>query len=53
LQRLSVSPVANIVWRVEEGINAAPPRALCAVELRDFEFQRLPIGIDDDMEQEP
>jgi hypothetical protein len=51
LQRRGVGPAANVVGRIEIGIYTAPPRVWRSLECRDFEFERLPVGIDYQVQQ--
>jgi len=51
LQRRGVGPAANVVGRIEIGIYTAPPRVRRSLECRDFEFERLPVGIDYQVQQ--
>jgi hypothetical protein len=51
-QGLGVGPAANIVGRVEISVDTPPPRLLRLLQRWNFEFQRLPVGVDDDVQQE-
>src|SRR5215467_14516838 len=50
MQPSAIGPTANVFRRIEIGIDAPPP-GLLPSERRDFEFKRLPIGVDDEVQE--
>src|SRR5215472_5177925 len=50
MQPSAIGPTTNVFWRIEIGIDAPPP-GLLPCERRDFEFKRLPIGVDDEVQE--
>src|SRR6516162_3338741 len=53
LHHLPVGPAANIIGRIQERVDTASPWTLCSVERWNFELQRLPVGVDHDVQREP
>lgn len=52
LQPLGIGPAADVVRRIERSIDASPPGFPRLSERGKFKFERLPIGVDDKVQEE-
>jgi len=49
---MGIGPAADVIRRIERSIDASPPGFLRLSESGNFEFERLPIGVDDEVQEE-